>query len=54
MENKKYGIEKISVYPTALQLDLELLATERGYDVAHMRKELMVEKRGVTPLGKTL
>ena len=49
MENKKYGIEKISVYPTALQLDLELLATERGYDVAHMRKELMVEKRGVNP-----
>jgi 3-hydroxy-3-methylglutaryl CoA synthase len=49
MENKKYGIEKIRVYPTALQLDLEELAKERGYDVAHMHKELMVEKRGVNP-----
>lgn len=46
---KKYGIEKISVYPTALQLDLVTLAKERGYDVEHMRKELMVEKRGVNP-----
>ncbi|MGZ4060703.1 MAG: hydroxymethylglutaryl-CoA synthase family protein, partial [Bacteroidia bacterium] len=46
---KKYGIEKIRVYPTALQLDLEVLAKERGYDVAHMKKELMVEKRGVNP-----
>ncbi|MFI5141119.1 MAG: hydroxymethylglutaryl-CoA synthase family protein [Bacteroidia bacterium] len=46
---KKYGIEKISVYPTALQLDLVTLANERGYDVEHMRKELMVEKRGVNP-----
>ena len=49
MEQKKYGIEKIRVYPTALQLDLEVLAKERGYDVAHMKKELMVEKRGVNP-----
>ncbi len=49
MEQKKYGIEKINIYPTALQLDLEVLAKERGYDVAHMRKELMVEKRGVNP-----
>ena len=46
---KKYGIEKISVYPTALELDLETLAKARGYDVEHMRKELMVEKRGVNP-----
>ncbi len=46
---KKYGIEKIRVYPTALQLDLETLANARGYDVAHMKKELMVEKRGVNP-----
>ena len=46
---KKYGIEKISVYPTALQLDLEVLANARGYSVEHMRKELMVEKRGVNP-----
>jgi hydroxymethylglutaryl-CoA synthase len=46
---KKYGIEKISVYPTALQLDLVTLAKERGYNVEHMRKELMVEKRGVNP-----
>ncbi|HTA62673.1 MAG TPA: hydroxymethylglutaryl-CoA synthase [Bacteroidia bacterium] len=46
---KKYGIEKINVYPTALQLDLVTLAKERGYDVEHMRKELMVEKRGVNP-----
>ena len=46
---KKYGIEKISVYPTALQLDLEVLANARCYSVEHMRKELMVEKRGVNP-----
>ena len=46
---KKYGIEKIRIYPTALQLDLETLANARGYDVAHMKKELMVEKRGVNP-----
>ena len=46
---KKYGIEKINVYPTALELDLETLAIARGYDVEHMRKELMVEKRGVNP-----
>jgi len=49
MTHKKYGIEKISVYPTALQLDLVDLANERGYDVAHMKKDLMVEKRGVNP-----
>lgn len=46
---KKYGIEKISVYPTALQLNLEDLANARGYDVEHMRKELMVKNRGVNP-----
>ncbi len=46
---KKYGIEKIRIYPTALQLDLVTLANARGYDVAHMKKELMVEKRGVNP-----
>ncbi|MGZ3931719.1 MAG: hydroxymethylglutaryl-CoA synthase family protein [Bacteroidia bacterium] len=46
---KQYGIEKIRVYPTALQLDLEALAKERGYDVDHMRKELMVQQRGVNP-----
>jgi len=49
MTHKKYGIEKISVYPTALQLDLVDLANARGYDVAHMKKDLMVEKRGVNP-----
>ncbi|MEO8762516.1 MAG: hydroxymethylglutaryl-CoA synthase [Bacteroidia bacterium] len=49
MTNKKYGIEKIGVYPTALQLDLVDLANARGYDVAHMKKDLMVEKRGVNP-----
>lgn len=46
---KKYGIEKIRVYPTALQMDLEELAVARNYDVEHMKKELMVEKRGVNP-----
>ena len=46
---EKYGIEKICVYPTALQLNLETLANARGYDVNHMRKELMVAKRGVNP-----
>ena len=49
MTHKKYGIEKISVYPTALQLDLSELAKARGYDVEHMHKDLMVEKRGVNP-----
>ena len=49
MTHKKYGIEKINVYPTALQLDLVDLANARGYDVAHMKKDLMVEKRGVNP-----
>ena len=46
---KKYGIEKIHVYPTALQLNLEELAVARNYDVEHMRKDLMVQKRGVNP-----
>ncbi|HEX7414318.1 MAG TPA: hydroxymethylglutaryl-CoA synthase, partial [Bacteroidia bacterium] len=45
----KYGIEKIRVYPTALKLNLEELAVARGYDVAHMKKELMVVERGVNP-----
>ncbi len=49
MTHKKFGIEKIGVYPTALQLDLVDLANARGYDVAHMKKDLMVEKRGVNP-----
>ena len=49
MIEKKYGIEKIRVYPTALQLNLEELAVARGYDVAHMKKELMVVERGVNP-----
>ena len=49
MTEKKYGIEKIRVYPTALQLNLEELAIARGYDVAHMKKELMVVERGVNP-----
>jgi hydroxymethylglutaryl-CoA synthase len=49
MGNTRYGIEKIRVYPTATQLDLAELAAVRGYDVAHMHKELMVEKRGVNP-----
>ena len=49
MTEKKYGIEKIRVYPTALQLNLEELAVARGYDVAHMKKELMVVERGVNP-----
>ena len=46
---KKYGIEKIRVYPTTLQLNLEELAVARNYDVEHMRKELMVETRSVNP-----
>jgi hydroxymethylglutaryl-CoA synthase len=46
---KKYGIEKIRVYPTALELDLEELAVARQYDLEHMRKELMVKTRGVNP-----
>jgi hydroxymethylglutaryl-CoA synthase len=46
---KQYGIEKIRVYPTALELNLEELALARGYDLEHMKKELMVEKRSVNP-----
>jgi 3-hydroxy-3-methylglutaryl CoA synthase len=46
---KPLGIEKIRVYPTALQLNLDSLAGVRGYDVAYMHKELMVERRGVNP-----
>ena len=46
---KPIGIEKIRVYPTALQLNLDRLAEARGYDVAYMHKELMVERRGVNP-----
>ena len=46
---KRYGIEKIRVYPAALQLNLEELAIARNYDLEHMRKELMVETRSVNP-----
>jgi 3-hydroxy-3-methylglutaryl CoA synthase len=46
---KQYGIEKIRVYPTTLQLNLEDLARARNYDVEHMRKDLMVQKRSVNP-----
>jgi len=46
---QKIGIEKIRVYPTALQLNLETLARERSYDVDYMHNELMVEARGVNP-----
>ncbi len=46
---KKFGIEKIRVYPGALQLNLEELAIARNYDVEHMRRELMVETRSVNP-----
>lgn len=43
------GIEKIQVYPTTLKLDLSLLARDRGDDVGHMHRELMVYERGVNP-----
>ncbi|MEI6020337.1 MAG: hydroxymethylglutaryl-CoA synthase [Bacteroidota bacterium] len=46
---KKFGIEKIRVYPGALQLNLEELAIARNYDVEHMQRELMVETRSVNP-----
>jgi len=46
---KKLGIEKIRVYPTSLQVDLDELAIARGYDVDYMHRELMVEKRGINP-----
>ncbi len=45
-----FGIEKIRVYPTQTKLDLSLLANERGYDVNHMKTELMVYERGVIPV----
>ena len=44
------GIEKIRVYPTALRLDLSLLAAKRGYDTNHLHQELMVYERGINPL----
>jgi 3-hydroxy-3-methylglutaryl CoA synthase len=47
---KKYGIEKIRIYPTALQLDFTALATARGFDVDYMHRELMVECRGLNPV----
>jgi len=46
---KKYGIEKIRVYPTSLELNLEELAIARKYDVEHMHKDLMVQTRGINP-----
>lgn len=45
----KIGIEKIRVYPTAFQLNLEALAIARNYDVNYMQKELKVNQRGVNP-----
>lgn len=44
------GIEKIRVYPASLKLNLTELAVARGYDVEHMRQELMVQERGLNPL----
>jgi len=44
------GIEKIRVNPTTLKLNLEDLAKERGYDVEHMRNQLMVRERGINPI----
>lgn len=46
---KNIGIEKIKVYPTSLQLNLDDLAKARLYDVDYMHKELMVERRGINP-----
>lgn len=37
------------VYPTTLELDLSRLAKQRGYDIEHMHRELMVYQRGVNP-----
>ena len=46
---KQIGIEKISVFPTTLSLDLSVLAKERGYDVEHMHNDLRVYERGLNP-----
>lgn len=46
----RVGIEKIRVYPTALKLNLENLARDRGYSVDYLHQELMIYERGVNPV----
>ena len=46
---RDFGIEKITVYPASLFLNLENLAAHRGYDLDNLRNALMVKERSVTP-----
>jgi len=53
MENTTYGIEKISVYPTALQLDLEELANARDMMWRTCTKSWWLKSVGSILRGKT-
>ena len=44
------GIEKISIYPSSLVLELSELAEVRGGDAKYIRESLMVMKRSLVPL----
>jgi hydroxymethylglutaryl-CoA synthase len=44
------GIEKISIYPSSLALELAELARARSGDTTHVRESLMVIKRSLVPL----
>lgn len=44
------GIEKISIYPSSLALELSDLALTRGGDTRYIRESLMVVKRSLVPL----
>ncbi|MES2264401.1 MAG: hydroxymethylglutaryl-CoA synthase family protein [Pseudomonadota bacterium] len=44
------GIEKISVYPSSLALELSELAQARGGDTKYIQESLMVVKRSLVPL----
>ena len=43
------GIEKLSVYPTSLSLDLAALCAARNHDPADVRDNLMIDRRAVNP-----
>jgi hydroxymethylglutaryl-CoA synthase len=46
---QSFGIEKITVYPSSLFLNLEDLAAHKGYDLDNLRNALMVKERSVVP-----
>src|SRR4051812_10671295 len=43
------GIERIRCYPTTLALHMEDLCAARGFDADYVRRDLLVEARGVNP-----